>query len=965
MVLQTRLVLIFLLCLPVFSRLYSSNGMMRRSFSAEMGLDASEVYAIQEGYGGELWLGTGNGLFRFDGHEFHHFRHEPMLASALITFLAPLGEKGMLVLGGRPDFVYFFYEDKLLGKIKAPVGLGLSRVVCFDRERNRLLIKKEKQIWQLDLGKWEVSGWKNSDLLEIKGMVDRSDLPTLGWSVSGELFSWEAGKLQEIDSGTGKVLEVAKWSVDSLLLITESGAFCADLKLKGNRRLALNPGKVAGIPKSAHRDSDGELWIVSPKSGLYREQGRGMVRVREDLLDDHCLINCWYEDAAGNIWIGTQGKGLTCLGKGQFFNYTTQNGLRSDYITDLELGEDGVLFVGTNAGCEAISGKNGGWSKSIRPVTGGYIDAIQRIGGEIYLSCTDCELEEIEAMGFQGMPNGQRWASMVRIDSLRIAIGYWGKARIFAWDGAQWRREAVLRNKIRFGRANAMGVYADSLWFATSTGLWTLDLDSKALSRVEFHEDQKGVLPNCYDLAWDAQGSLYAAGQEGVYRRNGRKWQLLPGFRDRNTPCRALAVDSYGRMWMGTSLGLCVQEAGGMHIFGSSNGLIGTDIRHLLVDEEEELLWIGTTQGLSALPLRSDLPPVPKRLRLISVTELGDHQSLPVDGFALPHDRNSLEIVFSAIYLSGPNEVEYQYRLAGRDSVWKSTSGNRVQLLSLSPGDYRFQVRCRLPGSLWSDPREIEFEVWPPFWQRLDFQLALLLVLLLGMSLLFLYRTRILRKKEAEKRKHLHELHHLEQEVLRASLNPHFVFNALNSVQHFLLPHKDQAAIRFVRGLASLIRINLDSSRQKMIPLSKEIERLGSYLELEQTRLQEQLQYKIEVHPELASEDPFIPNMILQPIVENALWHGIAPARRPGTIVIKAFRQEGGVLVIEVLDDGAGLDQKGPKSAFISHKSQGLELIRRRIRIYDSRNQLKLLARPDGQSGALARFELHISPTPV
>lgn len=961
MVIQTRLVLILLLCLHSSFSIYGSSGMTGRSFGAELGLDASEIYAIQEGEGGELWLGTGNGLFRFDGHQFHHFRSETGLASALITFLAPLGEKGMLVVGGRPDYLYFLHEGSLLGKIKLPAGLGLSRILHFDRHGNRFLIKKESRIWELDLRRWKVSSWENADLLPVNGMLYRRDLPPLGWSGSGKLFSWEKGRLQPIEAGIGAVLQVANWSSDSLLLITEAGGFCADLRLEGMREIAPDQMSGVGDPESTFRDSEGGIWLVSEKNGLFLDEGKGMTRVSPDLLDDYCQINCWYEDAAGNIWIGTQGKGLACLGNGQFTNYTTRNGLRSDYITGLEMGGNQNLFVGTNAGCETMATENGKMSKTIEPLTSGYIDAIQRIGEEVFLSCKDCQPGQYDEIGLQGMPQERRWASMAQIDSIRIAIGYWGNSKILIREGESWRKETLFRGKVRFGRVNAINVHGDSLWLATSAGLWTCDLEDRILSQVEFRTDTKGVLPNCYDLAWDDAGRLYAAGQKGAYRRTGLDWQLLPGFLDRNAPCRALALDSYGRMWMGTSLGLCVQEEEGMHIFGSSNGLIGTDIRHLLVDEEGGLLWIGTTQGLSSLPLQSALPPVPERLRLISVKELEENQSLSLGGFSLPHDQNSLEIVFSAIYLSGPNEVEYQYRLAGRDSIWKSTAGNRVQLLSLSPGDYRFQVRCRLPGSLWSDARKIEFEVRAPFWQRLDFQLALLMALLLCMSLLFLYRTRILRKKEAEKRKHLHELHHLEQEVLRASLNPHFVFNALNSVQHFLLPHQDHAAIRFVRGLAALIRINLDSSRQKVIPLSKEIERLGSYLELEQTRLQEHLQYKVEVHSELTAEDPFIPNMILQPIVENAIWHGIAPARRPGMIVIEAFRREDGVLVIEVLDNGAGLNQPEVKSTLVSHKSRGLELIRQRIRIYDSRNQLKLLARPDGCSGALAQFELFSS----
>ncbi len=170
----------------------------------------------------------------------------------------------------------------------------------------------------------------------------------------------------------------------------------------------------------------------------------------------------------------------------------------------------------------------------------------------------------------------------------------------------------------------------------------------------------------------------------------------------------------------------------------------------------------------------------------------------------------------------------------------------------------------------------------------------------------------------------------LEQRALRAQMNPHFIFNSLNSIQRLFIEGKMDAASDYMSDFASLMRTILDIGAVEKITLSKEIEVLKIYLELEKLRSANGFDYELKIDPAIHTNDEKVPPMLLQPLVENAIWHGILPSKRKGLIqIIVGFSSTSqNCLSYLVEDNGVGF---GNKTNVSGHSSKALEICQKRI----------------------------------
>jgi len=202
-------------------------------------------------------------------------------------------------------------------------------------------------------------------------------------------------------------------------------------------------------------------------------------------------------------------------------------------------------------------------------------------------------------------------------------------------------------------------------------------------------------------------------------------------------------------------------------------------------------------------------------------------------------------------------------------------------------------------------------------------------------------------KKEREKRERLQlqlqaKLMQLESQSLNSSMNRHFIFNALNSIQYYINMQDRKSANRYLTSFAKLIRKNLDSSQQMDTSLGEELERLKLYLSLEQMRFQDKFDYRVEIDPEIDVDGMTIPAMMLQPFLENSIWHGILPSKKHGEIRIQILPGDGNYQVI-IDDNGVGIDTslRSKTNKHDAHVSQGMDITLNRVRLYQNMTGLK------------------------
>ena len=307
------------------------------------------------------------------------------------------------------------------------------------------------------------------------------------------------------------------------------------------------------------------------------------------------------------------------------------------------------------------------------------------------------------------------------------------------------------------------------------------------------------------------------------------------------------------------------------------------------------------------------------------------------------------------------NAALFEYRLLGQDTTWRPSYTNTVNLYALNPGNYVLEARPILTGSSPEAAKVIPFTILSPIWKRWWFVLGTLGLVLGLMGLAFWWRIRQVEIRERVKRLQLQREGLLEQRALASAMNPHFIFNSLNSVQQLFVKHKDLEAIRYVGNLATLMRNNLDHVSQRKIPLTEEVDQLEQYLSLEQHRFKDDLTYSINCAPGLLETNPLLPALLVQPFVENALVHGLAQKKGKKEVVVQ-FGSSAEGITISVEDNGIGLEEAQKRSKKNQHVSRGMNLAKRRLQLFDPRNTIQVQTQTNEQgevTGTLVEMVLY------
>ncbi len=298
--------------------------------------------------------------------------------------------------------------------------------------------------------------------------------------------------------------------------------------------------------------------------------------------------------------------------------------------------------------------------------------------------------------------------------------------------------------------------------------------------------------------------------------------------------------------------------------------------------------------------------------------------------------------------------VLYEYSIAhnGDEDMWVPLSGKHINLYNPGYGNYVVKVRAKTISSAYSEPHGFYLHIGRPFWAQWWFYLLCFAIVTAGVWVAVHYRIRYtLHKKEAahnEKVKFIRS----EYKALNALMNPHFIFNAMNSVQWLINSDNKQHANKYLRLFSGLLRQNMHNLSQELIPLEKEITLISHYLELEKLRFKECLNYEITIADEIDTEEILVPPMLVQPIVENAIKHGLFPRQSEDNYLSVNIYEEGTKLVIEITDNGIGLHHSS--RAGNGHQSFSIGNIKRRIEqlamMHDIHITLSIneLALPDG-----------------
>jgi two-component sensor histidine kinase len=395
------------------------------------------------------------------------------------------------------------------------------------------------------------------------------------------------------------------------------------------------------------------------------------------------------------------------------------------------------------------------------------------------------------------------------------------------------------------------------------------------------------------------------------------------------------------KLWVATQLGITVIEFTSYNPLtctitniDKKDGLFNLTINHLL-DFKNDVI-ASTNNGFyyidkSLAFVKKTPPEIPFSISNISYYK-GDVSN--ISSITLPYSANRAIIKYRAVCFNSFESIQYRYRFTSGDTVWHNTTSNELVLENLEPGNYTLEVKAVIPAQQRSSQMQtLSIIVLKPWWQNNWFRSFC--VLSASLTLYYIVKTRIKKIKTEEERKTAlnAKLAELEQTALRSQMNPHFIFNCLTSIQQLIISGNKTDANEYLVKFSRLIRKTLEMSAIPFISIREEKNYLEEYISLEQLRLTGKFDFNITVDSALNMDETLIPNMMMQPVVENCIRHGIKSLEgRKGMIKIN-FTPGNNTITCSVTDNGVGRKSISPfeENTFSKHKSYGMDIVSKRL----------------------------------
>ena len=447
----------------------------------------------------------------------------------------------------------------------------------------------------------------------------------------------------------------------------------------------------------------------------------------------------------------------------------------------------------------------------------------------------------------------------------------------------------------------------------------------------------------------------------------------------------SMVEDERGNLWIATNeYGLyCYDRQNQLHHYTTSNGLASDKINTLTIDGRQQL-WLGSYNGLTKVSYSNDLLQLQavnfgkshgipnlqiekitafdgkivciaknvcfffKEMRLkkniipplnyIQSVSINDERYPVNDTAVLSYDKNNLHILTSLLSYKNPEQKQFLYKLMGFKEEWHVSTTGDIQYTNLPHGKYNFVVYGLNNDNIKSDrPATFTFTIKRPFWFTWWFiAMEIILFCIIFLFVFRFWKNRI-QKKAHDKAIINQKIAEFKMTALRSQMNPHFVFNAISSIQHYILKQDTFKSYNYLAKFSLLIRTILDNSKEEYIALSQEINTLQLYIELEQIRFKQPFQFILEVDEDLEM-DTYIPTMLIQPYVENSIWHGLMPKKTNCTLQVSLKKKDTHIFVT-IKDNGVGRNYVAKKSSL--HASKGMSITEQRIKELETTNEKK------------------------
>ncbi len=925
-----------------------------RHLNASTELPSSTVYQVFQDSKKYIWFASEAGLSRYDGEYVQNFTMEDGLAANEIFGLYEDSQQRIWMRAFNGKYSYFqngvVYDetiDPILTEMTSPswadyivedsqqnVYFALSShgfmVLTQDHEVIKVKGSRMKKILKKHIETQQLASEVNK--LSVTGFQELSD---------GQMciFTNQAAFIYDIQAQKLTIKTIFDTEINTLYFVNDEVILGTNAKnsdliyhYTNDTYTPVFDSKTIGATALSplFLNEKGQLWLGS--SG-----GNGIFLVSEFLTNPTLsktllkknAVSSFLEDNEGNQWFSTLGNGVYMKQPNEVLTFTTKQGLSSDDLYSVTVDKQGDIYVGGRDGNISVISKG--------KVTQQY--NIPPVKGKSYNRISDILVDNQKNI----------WASS------DAGLKVFGKSINFSESNVKSLDEDKDKNIYAATSSGVFKIYKNgkteqiwnrratailpnddgTVWIGSNKGMYFYNGDTTVYLKSE--DEVLGYKVS--DLKQTSDGTLCICTGNGLILKRGTELFHLTQRRGGlvGNVCRALFIEKENNtVWMAASAGISQFqiEKNSTSIFNLTNysqadNLASNDIRGIHADNGK--VWVATSAGLSYFEAKkgqhkSISPPIYITSIRVSEEYLGIQ-----DAYHLDYNENHIHIEYTGISYQSGNRIRYMYTMEGIDTGWHYSNVPEVQYPDLQPGFYKFKVKAiNVDGEESKFSADISFTIYSPWWEKWWFRLGAVLVLGLASYLILSYAIRNRKFKEQLQR----QIVESEQMALRAQMNPHFVFNALNSIQHFITMDDEMSANYYLTRFSKLIRQVLENSKHSFITLNEEIETLKLYLELEMLRFEGKFEYKIELDDDISDYDIEIPSMIIQPFLENAIWHGLMPKIGDSELTIN-FEQSDDFLICTVQDNGVGRKAaaEANNGRDKKHKSTGIANTVKRLKL--------------------------------
>lgn len=913
-----------------------------RKISTQEGLPTQVIYDMFIDSKGYIYLGTDRGLIRYNGHEYKRLPMAGQLANSINNISEDV--YGRIWCKNFGNQVFCMSNDTL--KTVAPIQAAIKRggnLREITLNGNELWIACQKKVFLINLTTKTIKNIHNisaekedNQYCDIKyDTASKTTYFTDLWTI----YSYKNGVTKEIKKLRGQK-NICIHNQDVYVNIKNADR---DIINVSTGEKVQSRGTSQNINYNYLTSTTDKLWICS-NDGLYTVDTKTHT-IEDKLLSEHRISDI-IKDYEGNLWISSLDDGLYFLPSLDIHHIKPSSifGTDNQKYTRLASGPNHTLFIGNNRG-EVFHMQNEGKlinnykSPQKNEVEFFYYDSLTH---KLYYSFGLINLQKqsfenyviydkglypddkgnfiVCTYNLSGIiaqkPNGKPNISLKRTHPLQLFGGQY---------------EIAILNKVR-SRVGYFSIAQQRYYIGSSEGLLTFDSGGDAkfikLSNGEhIVANQISEAPNGDIWISTIQNGLLCLNHQGVVDHI----TVRDGLSSNN--CKKFALHNQ-EIWLITDEGLNSIDLQNKKIKNISEALSLQGISLNDIIFHDNYFWLATGEGI--LKCKSNIntsysePLIYFKRMLVK----GENKNI---GASLPSQSNDLEFDFDAIHYKSHGYYSYRYRLLGYDSIWQNENINKknVTYLSLPHGDYIFQVQAYAADE-YSELIEVPFSIQKPFWLNLWF--ILLIVAISIYLLVAVYRFAAKRTKKQQLIKEQIAMSQLT--ALRAQMNPHFLFNVLNTVQGLMYADKRADAGSYLGKFSDLMRKTLEISDKQEIWLHEEIEILHTYIELEAKRFNGDFEYHIEIVTASKTDNIKIPSMIIQPYVENAIKHGLLHKKGTKQLLI-SIKNTGDNLEVIIDDNGIGRRASYEIQAKKKHQSFATKAIASRVELLN-----KILNKP-------------------